>query len=325
MATFRVFALCLVCAIANAAVADTPSDNLRVLVWNAWRGGNEVEQGPEKVLAVIREVAPDIVLMQESYDIDDDRPTLGRWIASELGWNSYQGTSPHLCVLTPYEIKAEFFHDDWHGVGVRVTDKSERTFIAWSIWLDYRAYLTWELRDKPDRTDEDLLAAENVRSSRLPEAKALLEHLKKEDQLRLDVPLLVGGDWNTPSHLDWTIDTARVYRHRRALKLPVSTLMHDAGFVDTYRSIHPNPVQHPGITWSPMFRVAQNGGDQGFERIDRLYLKNPSKGEWTLQPINTQVLPKEWESEDIPPAQRVFPSDHCAVSVDLKWVRTPTK
>ena len=88
MATCRLFALCVVCALTHVALADSNSENLKVLVWNAWRGGNEVEQGPEKVLAVIREVSPDIVLMQESYDIDDDRPTLGRWIAGELGWNS---------------------------------------------------------------------------------------------------------------------------------------------------------------------------------------------------------------------------------------------
>ncbi len=311
--------------ILRPACADHAADNLRVLVWNAWRGGNEVEQGPEKVLAVIRTVAPDVVLMQESYDINDDRPTLGRWLAKELGWNVYQSESPHLCVLTPLEIKAEFFHDNWHGLGVRLTDKHARAFVAWSIWLDYRSYLTWELRDKPKQSDEDLLAAEEVRSFRVPEAKALISHLKKEGQLDLDVPLLVGGDWNTPSHLDWTVDTSRVYRHRRPLKLPVSTLMHDAGFTDTFRTIYPNPVQHPGITWSPMFRVAQSGGDQGFERIDRLYLKNPAQGEWTLRPVGTEVLPKEWESEDIPPAQRTFPSDHCAVVVDLEWVPTTAK
>ncbi|MED6307129.1 MAG: endonuclease/exonuclease/phosphatase family protein [Planctomycetota bacterium] len=297
-------------------------DRLRVLVWNAWRGGNEVESGPEKVLAVIREAAPDLVLMQESYDIDGDRPTLGRWIAEELGWHVHQAESPHLCVLTPMKIDATFFHDPWHGLGVRVTDEAKRSFVAWSIWLDYRAYITYELRDQPELTDAELLAAEDVRSTRVQEATALLAHLEEAGQLELDVPLLVGGDWNTPSHLDWTVDTTRVYRHRRALPLPVSTLMEQKGFIDTFRVVHPNPVQRPGLTWSPMFRVNSEGKPQGFERIDRLYVKNPADGAWTLAPLASHVLPVVWEPDSIPTEKRTFPSDHGAVVIDLAWVRS---
>ncbi len=297
-------------------------DRLRVLVWNAWRGGNEVESGPEKVLEVIRDAKPDLVLMQESYDIDDDRPTLGRWIAGELGWHAHQAESPHLCVLTPMKIDATFFHDPWHGLGVRVTDQANRSFVAWSIWLDYRAYITYELRDTPELTDAELLAAEDVRSTRVQEATALLAHLEEAGQMELDVPLLVGGDWNTPSHLDWTVDTARVYRHRRALPLPVSTLMEKHGFIDAFRVVHPNPVQRPGLTWSPMFRVNSEGKPQGFERIDRLYLRNPADGGWTLAPVASHVLPVAWEPESIPTGKRTFPSDHGAVVIDLQWMRS---
>jgi len=70
-----------------------------------------VNQGAEKALAVIQSENPDIVLLQESYDINDDRPHLGVWLAGELGWNQYQGESTHLCVLTPLKIETEFFHD----------------------------------------------------------------------------------------------------------------------------------------------------------------------------------------------------------------------
>ena len=51
-----------------------------------------------------------ILSSQESYDINGDRPKLGEWLASELGWKQWQGDSAHLCVLTPLEIKARFFH-----------------------------------------------------------------------------------------------------------------------------------------------------------------------------------------------------------------------
>ncbi len=306
--------------------ADAEKAGLRVLVWNVLRGGNKVEKGPEKALAVIRSVEPDIVLLQESYDIDGDRPKLGEWLAGELGWNQYQGESAHLCIMTPLDLETTFFHHAWHGVGARIKDEHDREFLAWSIWIDYRAFIGYELRDNPEMDDETLLAAETDRSSRLNQATALIEHLKEAGQLESDLPLLVGGDWNCPSHLDWTRDTARVYRNRRDMPLPVSLAMRDAGFTDTFRLLHPNPVQHPGITWSPMFRgpaPGDEGTPQSFERIDRLYLKNPT-GQTpgrSLCPIAARVLPMVWEDDAVEPDRREFPSDHGALVIDLEWTR----
>lgn len=301
------------------------SDTVRVLVWNAWRGGNEVDQGPEKVLAVIRQVDPDLVLMQESYDIDGDengdRPTLGRWIASELGWHAHQAESPHLCILSPSAFKATWFHDPWHGVGARIDDAKGRGFIAWSIWLDYRAYVTYALRDDPTMTDEALLALETEASGRFREVKALLGDVDRVSAEHPDLPTLVGGDFNCPSHLDWTVDTTRMYRHRRNLDLPVSLAMYEDGFVDVFREVHPDPIQRPGITWSPMFREKADGTVQAFDRIDRLYLRNPSQGDWALVPIAAKTLPEGWEDDRIPVRKRVFPSDHGAVVLDLEWRR----
>ena len=74
-------------AIATLALSGHPNDvareqdpagnRLRVLVWNVLHGANDVDEGPEKALAVIRNAKPDIVLLQESYDINGDRPRLG--------------------------------------------------------------------------------------------------------------------------------------------------------------------------------------------------------------------------------------------------------
>ena len=211
-----------------------------------------------------------------------------------------------------------------------------RAFIAWSIWLDYRAFITYALRENPDMSDADLIALESVSSSRLPEATRIVARLKALGQLESPIPVLVGGDWNTPSHLDWTLDTSRVYKRRRNLPLPVSLAMKDAGFIDTYRVVEPNPVQSPGITWSPMFRM-KGGTEQGFERIDRVYLKDPvltgSEAEalaqpaphWALQPRAGTVYPLVWESDEIPVLERSFPSDHGAVLIEFGWIETEAR
>lgn len=305
--------------------ASTSGDELRVLVWNAWRGGNEVERGPEKVLEVIRAADPDLILMQESYDIADDRPTLGRWIAEELGWTAHQGESPHLCVISAKPFTTTHVHDPWHGVGVRIEDDRGRAFVAWSVWLDWRSYLTYALRDDPTMTDEALLALETDASSRFAEVSALLEAVDEVSETDASVPTLVGGDFNCPSHLDWTVDTTRMYRHRRDLDLPVSLAMVGDGFIDVFRDVHPDPIQRPGVTWSPMFREKDDGVVQAFDRIDRLYLRNPARGEWRLVPVAATTLPQGWEDDRIPVRQRVFPSDHGAVILDLRWDRVETR
>ena len=315
------------CAItANTTEAPAKSNALRVMVWNVLHGANDVTDGAEKTLKIIRKVNPDIVLLQESYDINDERPKLGAWLAGELGWNEHQAQSTHLCVLTPLNIETTFFHHQWHGVGAKLRDSNGRELLAWSTWIDYQAYITYALRENLTISDEDLLALESVGSNRLTQANAIIEHLLNTGQLDADIPLLVGGDWNCPSHLDWTVDTTRVYKRRRALQLPVSTAMQTAGFTDTFRELYPNPVQHPGITWSPMFRTKGEGAekeDQCFDRIDRLYMKNPSspKGDWVLRPMAAHVLPIVWEDDSIPVVDRQFPSDHGALVIDLEWAK----
>jgi endonuclease/exonuclease/phosphatase family metal-dependent hydrolase len=314
------------------ASPETPrsEDSLRVIVWNVLHGANDVTHGAEKTLRIIREQNPDVVILQESYDISDDRPKLGEWLASQLDWNQHQAESKHLCILTPLTLKATFFHHEWHGVGAKLQDPQGREFLAWSTWIDYRAYITYALRENPNITDEELLALEHTGSNRLKQTTAIITHLKEEGQLEADIPLLVGGDWNCPSHLDWTVDTTRVFKRRRPLALPVSMAMEKAGFTDTFRLLYPCPVQRPGITWSPMFRTKGEGEaqvDQCFDRIDRLYLKNPEspKEGWVLTPTSGYVLPKVWEDDSVEPVDRAFPSDHGAVVIDLLWHSTSIK
>lgn len=322
-------AVCVAFFQVASASPETPysEDSLRVIVWNVLHGANDVTHGAEKTLRIIREQNPDVVLLQESYDIHGDRPKLGAWLASELGWNQHQAESTHLCVLTPLQLKATFFHHEWHGVGAKLQDQQGREFLAWSTWIDYRAYITYALRENPNITDEELLALEHTDSNRMKQTTAILAHLKEEGQLEADIPLLVGGDWNCPSHLDWTLDTTRVYKRRRPLALPVSMAMEKAGFTDTFRLLYPCPVQRPGITWSPMFRTKGEGEaqvDQCFDRIDRLYLKNPKtpKEGWVLTPTFGTVLPRVWEDDSVEPVDREFPSDHGAVVIDLLWDST---
>ena len=115
---FYLFAAALLSAtVVQDSFGRGEPDTLRVLVWNLWHGGNEVDNGPEKALLLIKDSRADICLLQESHDIKGPRPKFGLWAAEELGWNAWMGESSHLCVLSRYQIKKTFLESKTHCVG----------------------------------------------------------------------------------------------------------------------------------------------------------------------------------------------------------------
>ena len=321
--TLLILPIVLLTLLSQGARADKAEpDQLRVLVWNVWHGTNDVDNGPEKALQLIKDSKADVCLLQESYDINGPRPNFGPWAAKELGWHSYQGNSPHLCIVSRFPIKKTFIQAPWHAVGAELTDNKGRTLHVFSTWIDYRSGVASYLRKNPSASDEDILSCETKRSSRLKQANNILSYLEKQSLHKLTTPLLVGGDWNCPSHLDWTTATAKAFPHRRPLPLPVSLAMHKAGYSDTYRKVHPDPVKYPGNTWSPLFRTHE-GKPLPMNRIDRLYYKS-NRPQPLLKPVRAIVYPEKLEDDAVPTRQRKFPSDHAAVLIEFEWLSQKT-
>jgi endonuclease/exonuclease/phosphatase family metal-dependent hydrolase len=88
------------------------------------------------------------------------------------------------------------------------------------------------------------------RTLRLPEIEKTIHALRP--LAKKGIPVVLTGDFNSPSYLDWTPAAAR---HRPLVPYsvvwPASKALADAGFVDSYREVYPSPVAHPGFTWSP--------------------------------------------------------------------------
>jgi len=89
------------------------------------------------------------------------------------------------------------------------------------------------------------------------------------------------GDFNAPSHLDWTEEEVGAREHVRfALDWPVSEAVERAGLRDSYREVHPDPVQDPGLTWPanrPIvkgYNPYRNGAPA--DRIDFIYAGGPA-------------------------------------------------
>ena len=296
------------------AASHCLAEDLRVLSWNVQKGANRFVNGPEKALKVIQNSGANLVLLQESDDIAGDRPQLGPWLASQLGWHAHQSIGTHLCILTQFEIVETFLHPAWNAIGARIKAPGLE-FIAWSCWLDYRSYLPDYWHAKPDATLAELLACETTHSERAKQTQSLLARFKKLRHLDGPLPLVVGGDWNCPSHLDYGAETRRLH-HDLTLPLPSSLAFEQAGFIDSFRAVHPSVIKTPGITWSPLYRTEPNTHrPMPMDRIDRVYLRATQ-----LRPVSATTYPQQLESARIRRDKRLFPSDHAAVLIVLRQV-----
>jgi endonuclease/exonuclease/phosphatase family metal-dependent hydrolase len=63
-------------------------------------------------------------------------------------------------------------------------------------------------------------------------------------------PILIMGDFNEPSSLDWNEDTQHTASHNGVVySWETTRRLFQAGFIDSYREMYPNPLTHPGYTW----------------------------------------------------------------------------
>ena len=260
----------------------TVPQELRVMAWNIWHGGREngAETGVQQVIDVIRDSGADIVCMQETYGS-------GPQIADSLGFYFYLRSS-NLSVMSRYPLAETYdIFKPFYSGGVRIQLPDGRSLRAFSTWLYYLPDCSVFASDPS--TDTEAFLAEEAKT-RQAEIRAIVDELEGLLVETDEIPLILAGDFNGSSHLDWTDQTASVH-HGRVVAWPVSTVCADAGLVDSYRTVHPDALESRGLTWSPRF------GDDS--RIDYIYAKGP----W-LTPVESVVI-------NTHPVR--FPSDHAAV------------
>jgi hypothetical protein len=238
-------------ALASAAPAALDEEGggsvrLRVMTLNIFYGGDELDlrtndwcakrRGcPEtfaEVVKTVRASGADVIGLEEA-----EHST--KRLARALGWHA----SERLQVISRYRLI-----DPPEGRGLYVfveLGPGEVAAIA-NAHLPSDPYGPYLVRD--GGTAEELDALE--RSTRLPAAQAQLAVLPS--LVAQGIPVFITGDFNSPSHLDWTPAVAAVRDEVPfAFDWPVSRAYADAGFRDSYREVHPDPVVVPGFTWTP--------------------------------------------------------------------------
>lgn len=185
-----------------------------------------------------------------------------------------------------------------------------------------------ELRQGTKATAEELaeLAVTRCYQATGPRGyDATLELLRAP--LEADRKTFLLGDFNEPSHLDWTVRSAAEGRDRwvtnptgvplrMAVAWPGSIKLEQLGMQDSYRAVYPDEVARPGYTWTPDYPAGTPGrrpyGEQCLERIDRIYHFGLG-----LRPLTAEVVGEsDAHADTVSPVR--WPSDHRAVVVEFE-------
>ncbi|MCM1482869.1 MAG: endonuclease/exonuclease/phosphatase family protein [Muribaculaceae bacterium] len=316
--------------------------DVKVLQWNIWQEGTMVAGGAEAIADEIARLEPDFVTLSEvrNYGGRDYTASLVKALA-DRGKEYHSFRSYDSGLLSKYPITDSlvvFPEKDDHGSIYRLTAaKDEREFAVYTAHLDYRDCAYYNVRGydgstwkeiEPD-TDSVRVMRRNDASQRDDAIRAFLDCASRD--VAEGRVVILGGDFNEPSHLDWTQATAHMFDHH-GLVLPwtVTSLLDKAGYVDTYRTLYPDPVTHPGFTYPsdcpsiPPSKVTWAPKSDERERIDYIFLSPDSglevKDADIFGPRGSVVRSRVWDEigldRFVEPLD-VWPTDHKGVLVTL--------
>lgn len=282
--------------------------SLKLFSWNIWFGGREISEAEAKQTAVLDAEDCDIVFLQECFG--NAGLQLGRRTGMTVAQQDYD-----CAVLSSSPIRLLKTDTASYATAALVQTRSGDV-LAWSVHLaawDYGPYRSDEL---PQNAAEVL--AQPGEQKRTAEAERILAETERLRADLGDIPVIVAGDFNVPSGLDWTGE------HRPQLQWPATQKFLDAGYTDAFRSVHPDPVQAPGLSWSQIETLENEPRD----RIDFIFVLG-------MEVVTADHLGGAADDADASadpgfteyggtarhiPDQRgnAFPSDHLAVRATLR-------
>lgn len=288
--TLRQWAVAIVTALVCCLPAQAAKE-FTLLQWNIWQEGTSVKGGYDAIVDELVRLKPDFVTFSEVRNYHNTN--FAQRITSSLrerGETYYSFYSYDTGLLSRYPITDSltvFPCVDDHGSIYRLL--CEGKGVKWAVYtahLDYLNDTYYELRGYDGSTwrhipilrDSAEIIRRNNLSQRDDGIRAFLRQAAIDEANGYRIVL--GGDFNEPSLLDWVASTRYLYDHQGLIiSWPCTTMLHEAGYTDVWRAKWPDPLTHPGftfpadnpdvavnrLTWAPL-------GDER-ERIDYLFVK----------------------------------------------------
>lgn len=314
------------------------------LTLNTWQEGTSVPNGLLKIRDIIINTSPDIVAFTEvrNYNNEDWTSKMLSELVQE--GHDYVGKfiGGDVSIISKFPIKSSSLIYDGEGsIAMFEVQLSDRSILVACAHLDYKHYACylprgynggtpdWKLNDDGTGlplpiTDLSIILEYNQKSKRDEQITAFIKATKAETR-----PVILIGDFNEPSYLDWTIGTKNMYdHHNTVINWPITKDLLDNGFIDAFRAYYPDEVTHPGMTW-PSF--VDGLGSTSWtpladerDRIDYIMYKGAGintsfasivgpKKVYAYGTVDSSMLDTTLASD------LEWPSDHRGVLAILKW------
>eukprot|EP00929_Paragymnodinium_shiwhaense_P028334 TRINITY_DN1643_c0_g1_i1.p1 TRINITY_DN1643_c0_g1~~TRINITY_DN1643_c0_g1_i1.p1 ORF type:complete len:547 (+),score=122.90 TRINITY_DN1643_c0_g1_i1:77-1717(+) len=337
-------------------VSAGPSAMMKMLQFNIWQEGWEVEDGLDKIADVIWATGADVIALSE----------VRNWSARNMpvpysDFHTRLTTALRLRAVKAGEPEVVFYGSWVEGcdsglvsrwpieLAENVTD-AKRSFIAayhlksplgpllvCSAHLDWKEYAlnmvrgydanTFRKLSGGSITDVVALHKTDAQSGRDQAIRDFVDYAEAHKK-----PIILAGDFNECSHLDWSEATKDMYGHAGvAIDWKHSKILQESGFRDSWRELYPDPVTHMGATWPspadgvPCTSWAKDADER--DRIDFIYHNGvrlkPSQGHLVGprgyyikgQPAaGTCASPFLEATVELP-----WPSDHKGVMVEFEF------
>lgn len=293
------FATACLASCNKVSPVNESAKQLTVLEWNVWHAGHSKTYGQkacDATIGILRQSNADVILMVETYGTSHQ-------VADSLGFY-HRLISDNLCIYSRYPITRTYTWPDsistfnFGGVEIDMDGTKVRLFDTWIHYLPDERLAPVNLSEK------EIIDWENS-GTRDEETRAILSVLAPAIAQSDSIPVIVGGDFNSHSHLDWTEATKNLYNHGGAVvDWPVSRMMADAGFHDSFRQVNPDPVKNIGTTWLTAADSVETPDRS--DRIDFIYYRGA-----TIKAVESQcydqILGDEFEFMG---RKFFYPSDH---------------
>lgn len=280
---------------------------LRVMSFNLWHGGDAGKQPLEQTAKVIREARADIVGLQETAGVasNNQRPDNSKKIAEILGWHHFD-QGGRTGVVSRFPIIGSTPRK-W---GVKIETRSGEYVWLFNAHFAHAPYQPYQLLGIPyssgaflSTASEAIAAAQKARGEQVTRMLAEVSTATNQRD-----PVFVTGDFNEPSHLDWTAAVAAAKRCPLEVAWPTTKAVMDAGFTDGIRQLHPDPLKSPCYTWTPITSI--HDPKDHHDRIDFVFSRGTK-----VSLKSAEIVGEKKENADI--VVTPYPSDHRAVVVEV--------